>query len=91
MERKKNDAITNARLCDANCTVDTDCMNRWVEELPTRYRDAICCNRFQSVFRCMNIENKDVLIGAAGRLIGMRILVPATRFKGNSTFITNLF
>lgn len=95
MESKKNDAIENARLCEVDSKTDASGMNRWVEELLERYSDTICCRRFQSVFRCMDIENQNVLIGAAGRLIGMRIFVSHSMIKGeldiqNKTFSTIL-
>ena len=68
MTLKMNDATKNARLYDVNCTADAQGMNLWVEELLHRYQDSICCGKYQSVFRCMNIKDENVLIGAAGRL-----------------------
>ena len=91
MTLKMNDATKNARLYDVNCTADAQGMNLWVEELLHRYQDSICCGKYQSVFRCMNIKDENVLIGAAGRLVGMRILVPAARFKGNWITIASRF
>ena len=67
MTLKMNDATKNARLYDVNCTADAQGMNLWVEELLHRYQDSICCGKYQSVFRCMNIKDENVLIGAAGR------------------------
>lgn len=74
--------MKNARLTNVDFTTDTCGMNRWVEELLNHNPDAICCNSFQSVFRCMDTEDKDVLIGAAGRLVGMRILVSHNTIQG---------
>ena len=82
MKLKIQDATKSARLYDVNCTVDAQGMNRWVEELLHRYSDSICCGKYQSVFRCMDMEDKDVLIGAAGRLVGMRILVSRSTVQG---------
>ena len=67
MTLKMNDATKDARLYDVNCTADAQGMNLWVEELLHRYQDSICCGKYQSVFRCMNIKDENVLIGAAGR------------------------
>ena len=82
MTLKMNDATKNARLYDVNCTADAQGMNLWVEELLHRYQDSICCGKYQSVFRCMNIKDENVLIGAAGRLVGMRILVSRSAIQG---------
>ena len=82
MAFKMDDATKNARLCSVNCRADAQSLNRWVEELLHRYRDSICCGKYQSVFRCMDINEKDVLIGAAGRLLGMRILVSRSAIRG---------
>ena len=89
MKLKIHDATKNARLYDVNCTVDAQGMNRWVEELLHRYSDSICCGKYQSVFRCMDIEDKDVLIGAAGRLVGMRILVSRSTIQGEVDYHSN--
>ena len=98
MTLKMNDATKNARLYDVNCTADAQGMNLWVEELLHRYQDSICCGKYQSVFRCMNIKDENVLIGAAGRLVGMRIQqmvgsfpVWDARFKGNWITIASRF
>ncbi len=82
MERKNNDALTNARLTDVDCRVDALGMARWVEEVLKQHADSFCCADYQSVFRAMDIEGKDVLIGGAGRLLGMRILVSRSGILG---------
>lgn len=72
----------NAKLYDVNCKVDAQSMNRWVEELLHNYSDSIYCGKYQSVFRCTDIEDKDILIGAAGRLVGMSIMVSRSTIHG---------
>ena len=80
------DAAKNARLRDIQCKVDAQGMNRWVEELLHRYTDKIHCGKYQSVFRCMDLQGEDVLIGAAGRLVGMRVLVSSGGIRGEVDF-----
>ena len=76
------DVTKNAALRDIGCEVDAQGMCRWVEELLHSHSDAIRCGRYQSVFRCMDIQDNDVLIGSVGRLVGMRVLVSSGGIRG---------
>ena len=82
MRLEPGGATEKARLCDIQREVDAQGMNRWVEELLQRHADTIRCGKYQSVFRCMDIQDRDVLIGAAGRLAGMRVLVSRDSIRG---------
>lgn len=78
----KRTATAGARLRDVVYRMDAKGMTQWVEQVKGDCAGAIHADRYQSVFRCFDIENKDVLIGAAGRLAGMRIWVSRAKIVG---------
>ena len=82
MNLETRDATKSAALRDIGCRVDAQGMCRWVEELLHSHSDVIRCGHYQSVFRCMDIQDQDVLIGSVGRLVGMRILVSSGGIRG---------
>ena len=75
-------ATAGASLQNAACSPDTRQMTRWVESIQAGYAAKLHNHRYQSVFRCFGMDGSDMLIGAAGRLTGMRILVSRTRLTG---------
>lgn len=82
MTTEEHSATGKARLRNVFCSLDTKGMTRWVEETRARCASSLRFQQYQSVFRCADIDGGDVLIGAAGRLVGMRILVSRTRLLG---------
>lgn len=75
-------ATKNAVLKSVRCEPDAQSMNRWVERILSEYGSFIRCPKYQSVFRCSDLKDRPVCIGAAGRLVGMRVSVSHREIKG---------
>lgn len=80
MEQEKRNATENACLQNVVCRMDAKEMTDWVWELPERV--PLHFPRYQSVFRCFDMEGRDVLMGGAGRLAGLRVTVSRTGCTG---------
>lgn len=71
-----------ARLREVSCQMDAKQMVYWVEEVKKDCGEQIRARKYQSVFRCFDLEGKDVLIGALGRQAGIRVVVSHTKLIG---------
>lgn len=71
-----------ACLQEVSCQMDAKEMVYWVEEVKTDCGKQIRAGEYQSVFRCFDLEGKDVLIGAVGRQAGIRVVVSHTKLIG---------
>ncbi|MCC8060522.1 MAG: chorismate-binding protein [Clostridiales bacterium] len=81
-ENNIHNVTTDARLQEVACEMDAKQMTGWVEDIRSRHASGIRQEHYQSVFRCFNIDGGDVLIGAVGRLIGLRIFVSRSAVTG---------
>ena len=75
-------ATEGANLQKVSCQMDAKEMVRWVEEVKDDCKKEIRSGKYQSVFRCFDIDGKDVLMGAVGRQAGIRVMVSHTKLIG---------
>ena len=82
MEESLVRATDGAQLQNVSCEMDAKEMVCWIEEVKDTCGKAIRCPQYQSVFRCFDLDGKDVLIGAAGRQVGFRVFVSYSQLIG---------
>ncbi len=75
-------ATNGASLVQREWAADANDMNLWVSNIIQSHGEKLKSNLYQSVFRCMDIEDNDMLIGAVGRLLGMKITVSRKKIVG---------
>ncbi len=85
------EAINHSRLTEIKASFKTEEMVSWVEDVLDSYSEFITCPKYQSVFLCKDIENRKKLIGASGRLLGIKVSVSTTEILGELDYLGKVF
>lgn len=85
------EVINHSKLTEVNASYKTEDLLSWVEEVLHSYSDSIRCPKYQSVFLCKDIENNENIVGAVGRLLGIKVSVSNTEILGELDFLGKVF
>ena len=83
--------VNNSILTEIKASFNTEEMMSWVEEILESYSEVITCPKYQSVFLSKDIDNQENLIGAAGRLLGLKVSVSTTEILGELDYLGKVF
>ena len=83
--------VNNSILTEIKASFNTEEMMSWVEEILESYSEVITCPKYQSVFLSKDIEKQENLIGAAGRLLGLKVSVSTTEILGELDYLGKVF
>lgn len=76
------DLMEHAALREMQCNVDGMAMMRWVEDILHQESAGIYCRNYQSVFQGKKIDGSPMLIGGAGRFLGIKVFVSTREITG---------
>jgi len=85
------EVINHSKLTEINASYKTEDLLSWVEEVLHSYSDPIRCPKYQSVFLCKDIENNENIVGAVGRLLGIKVSVSNTEILGELDYLGKVF
>lgn len=83
--------INLSKLTGIKASFTTEEMMSWVEEVLDAYSEVLACPKYQSVFLSKSIEKQENLIGAAGRLLGLKVSVSTTEILGELDYLGKVF
>ncbi|MBG0786811.1 MAG: chorismate-binding protein [Anaerolineaceae bacterium] len=91
MDQGVFESINLAKLTEIKASFNTEEILAWVEEVLKSYSDIISCPKYQSVFLSKDIDQSKKIIGAAGRLLGLKVSVSTTEILGELDYLGEVF
>lgn len=85
------EAVNRSKLTEIHAPTDPEAVMSWVEDLLKSKSLNVSCSNYQSVFLCKDRENRENIIGATGRLLGIKVSVSSSKIVGELDYMGDVF